>query len=168
MLQQMPDMVNFIRQAEYQACIEGSWPIAKMERLTDLLSAKTGELTARLAFGRHAGFYSVEGELETTLSVVCQRCLQNMEYQVSRHFLLGLVKTDDDADELPEDMEPFLVTEEDQSIIDMLEDELLLSLPIAPAHDQDCSSFLLEQNQRQQEEKEASCPFAVLKGLKLD
>ncbi len=172
MLQRLPEKVNFVKQVEYQACIEGSWPIAKLERLKELLSEgsgeRSGDLTAKLEFGRHAGFLSLSGKLEANLSLVCQRCMQDMDYQISTKFLLGIVHNDEEADELPEDMEPCLLAEEEQSIIELLEDELLLSLPIAPTHEQDCSSYLVQQDERRQAEKMASSPFAALKDLKLD
>ena len=75
---------------------------------------------------------------------------------------------EEEMQELPADLEPYLIEGDEQSIIDLLEDELLLSLPIAAVHQEECSEFLKKHDEQKQAEKEASSPFAVLKGMKVD
>lgn len=168
MLQQLPESVDFIQQAERQGCFEGSWPIAELGRIREVVDDTTGDLLAKLEFGRCSGFYCLQGHVEASLGLLCQRCLKPMVYKVSGRFKLGLVSSEEQMDELPDDMEPYLVEGEAQSIIELLEDELLLSLPIAATHKEECSAFLSEQDKQRQADKEASSPFAVLKNLKTD
>ena len=170
MRQRLPETANFIELAEKHWEIEGGWPIAELGRLSnlDVLSGSTGQLTARLKFDTRAGVYCLQGSFEAALSLICERCLQNMDYTVSGQFLFGLIKTEDEAINIPSDMEPYQLKAEEQSIIDLLEDELLLLLPIAPTHEQDCSEILQQLDKRRQDEKMASSPFSVLKNLKLE
>ena len=87
---------------------------------------------------------------------------------VSGSFLFGLISREADMDALPDDMEPFLVTDAEQSLLDIVEDELLLLLPQVSAHAEACSEYLLQQDKRRQADKVASSPFAVLKNLMSD
>ena len=52
--------------------------------------------------------------------------------------------------------------------IDLVEDELLLSLPMVMTHNEACSGFMTEQEKAIKAEKEAAHPFAALKALKDD
>jgi uncharacterized protein len=98
----------------------------------------------------------------------CQRCNQPIRQPVAGSFLFALMHSEAEIGEIPEDMEPYLLVGEEQSIIDILEDELLLSLPLVSAHNEDCSEYLREQDKRLQTEKMASSPFAALKKLMSD
>jgi uncharacterized protein len=73
---------------------------------------------------------------------------------------------------LPEEFEPYLLEDEEQSIIDLVEDELLLSLPMVTVHEEACSDYMTKQNREVkaaiEAEKEAEHPFAALKALKDD
>ena len=168
MSEQLPETADFLKQAERSVGLEGHLPLARLERLSEVLCDTAGEIHARLNFCEIAGFRCLQGTVEASLKLICQRCINPMEHKVSGRFKFGLVLDEEEMQELPADFEPYLVEGDEQSIIELLEDELLLSLPIAVMHQEECSEFLKKHNEQKQAEKEASSPFAVLKGMKVD
>ena len=168
MQRELPETANFIRYAERDRGFEGDWPVARFERLKPVLNTDQGTVHAILKFGERSGIAYFKAEISADLDMICQRCAQPMIQHVKGGFLFGFVRSEDEMDMLPEDMEPLLVVDEEQSIFDLIEDELLLSLPQVNAHSEECSDYLLQQKERQQADKMASSPFAVLKNLKSD
>ena len=165
MQQQLPESADFLRQARQQGHLEGTLPIARLDRLRESLNSDAGELVARLDFGVDSDICYIKGQVQADLQVLCQRCLQPMIQPVSGNFLLGLVTSEEATSTLPEHMEPYLVSGKQQSIIAVLEDELLLSLPLVSMHSEPCSDFMLQQEKQKQVDREAASPFAVLKNL---
>ena len=168
MPKQLPETTNFLKQAERNVTLEGAMPLAKLERLSEVLCGNSGELSARLRFTSNTGYLGLYGKVEAELELVCQRCMQPMKHAVSGQFNFGLMTSEEYEDKLPPDTDPYLLEGDEQSVIEILEDELLLSIPIAAAHQNECSEFLQQQNEERRVEKEKLNPFAVLKDLKID
>ena len=163
---QLPAMANFIRQVELNRTIEGNYPLAKLDRLAEVLLVNEGYVSAKLEFCHSAGFACLKAKASARLLVKCHRCLKPMETEVAGSFKFALVNSEDDFELLPEEFEPYLMEGEKQSIIDLIEDELLLCLPMVNVHEDACSGFMKNQQKARKAEKEASHPFAALKVLK--
>jgi len=172
LLGELLETVDFARQVEINRTIEGVYPLSKLARLSHTLSNNEGFVTARLEFGQCVGFACLKGRVSAMLTVECQRCLKPMQAEVKGSFKFALVNSEDDFELLPEELEPYLIEGEEQSIIELIEDELLLSLPMVTAHEKGCSDYMSKQNSKVKAaikaEKEASHPFAALKALKGD
>lgn len=168
MPKQLPETANFLKQAERNVTLEGVFPLARLERLSESLNDNSGELFAELHFTSGTGHLGLHGTVEASLDLICQRCLQPMKYQVSGQFKFGLITSEKYEHKVPSDAEPYLLEGDEQSVLDILEDELLLSIPIAARHAEECSDFLQQQNEERRVEKEKSNPFAQLKDLKID
>ena len=166
------ESLNFVRQVELNRTIEGIYPIAKLARLNETLLSKDGHITARLEFGNSVGFASLKGHVSAKLLVECQRCLEPVETELSGSFKFALVNSEEDFELLPDEFEPYLVEGDEQSIVELIEDELLLCLPMVTIHDEDCSDYMKKQNAKvkaeMQAEKEKENPFAALQALKDD
>lgn len=119
-------------------------------------------------FSSGAGYLGLQGSVDAILKLTCQRCLELMQHEVCGQFKFGLITREEEAEELPTNVEPYLIEGDEQSVIDILEDELLLSIPIAAMHEEACSEFLQQQKEERRVEKEKANPFAVLKDLKID
>lgn len=169
---ELPETANFVRQVELNRTMEGVYPVSKFARLAEVLLSDEGYVTVKLEFTRSVGIASLRGKVSAKLLVECQRCLQPVETEVSGSFKFALVHSEDEFELLPEEFEPYLIEGEEQSIIDLVEDELLLSLPMVTIHEEACSDFMSKQNEEVRAaikaEKEAENPFAVLKALKED
>lgn len=164
----LPESVDFMRQVELNRKIEGGYPLAKMDRLSEALLSNEGYVTAKLEFGHSVGFACLKAQATAKLMVKCQRCLEPIETEVTGNFKFALVNSEDEFDLLPEEFEPYLLEGEEQSIIELIEDELLLSLPMVTAHTDACSDFMAKQGEAIKAAKDAAHPFAALKALKDD
>ena len=166
----LQETANFVRQVEYKRLMEGVYPVAKLARLSEHLVDTAGNVTAKLEFGNSFGFDCLKGSVSVKVLVECQRCLQPLETELSGQFKFALIHSEDDVELLPEEFEPYLLEGEEQSIIDLIEDELLLCLPMVTVHKKACSEYLDKRNklvkQAIKEDKEAAHPFAALKTLK--
>jgi len=112
----------------------------------------------------------VVGQLKTDLALICQRCLERYDIPVEVELKLNWVKSEQDAKKLPLRYEPLLVESIPLKLNDVIEDELLLALPIIAMHELDeCNAAKFVTNDKAAEiEKEKPNPFAVLAELKKD
>jgi uncharacterized protein len=105
---------------------------------------------------------SVSGAIE----LMCQRCMTPLKFAVESESVLILAKTDERADEidalLADDTVDVIVASKTLNIMELIEDEALLAMPLAPKHDICPDNASLDDLMGT---KKAS-PFAVLKGLK--
>ncbi len=169
MLNQFKDKVAPIPMAERGRTLELSLVVAEMERLSELLVETSGEVVAKLKFGTDSkGIKYISGSAQADLYVECQRCMQPVKVSVEAVFQLGMVADEAMAQDLSEDYEPLVVSEETISLAALIEDELILALPIVSMHeDTDCSPYVSEYTaEGLEEEPEAGedrvYPFAQL------
>lgn len=172
--QRLPLEVDPFRMAELGRHMIGKIKIGTLKRLRPLLESTTGTVDVELKFDIDEGGISyLHGKLETTLVLICQRCLKAMDYPLQNEFRLALVHSDAEAERLPEEYDPQIVETTPMHMLDMIEDEILLSLPNIPMHDKAvCSIRPIHENiELVGQQKEASVktnPFAVLEKLKKD
>jgi len=166
MPKQLPETLNFLRQVERNYRFEGELAVAKLSRLSEILHSDSGSIEVSFEFGTSVGFASLKGQVKANLEVQCQRCLQAMPVKLDSTFKLAFVQSEEEADELPEEFEPYLIEGEEQLMLPLLEDEILLSLPMVTTHEQACSAFMSEHEEKVKADKEAAHPFAALKDLK--
>ena len=165
MQNKLPESVDFLKQVERNACYEGTWPVSRFERLAEIINDHGGEVAARLRFGISAGTRCLDGKVEAELELRCERCLDPVKHRIESDFRFGLITSEDEAELLPKEYEPLLVTESEQSLIDLVEDELLLSLPIVARHDEECSEILRKHKIENDAQQDTHRPFAALKDL---
>jgi len=113
----------------------------------------------------------MRGMLKTVLQLICQRCLEPYSFPVEQQCELAWVKTEQEADRLPLRFEPYLVETNPLVLNDVIEDELLLSLPQIPMHEEaDCtaSKWIKQQPHDKYEDDAKANPFSVLTKLKQD
>ncbi|NNJ95662.1 MAG: hypothetical protein HKP12_00700 [Gammaproteobacteria bacterium] len=165
MQKKLPDTIDFFKQVDRNACYECVWPVQSFERLKDVIYDNKGEVKARLKFGTRAGVRCLDGTVEADLELRCERCLDPVKYHIEGGFRFGLISSDEEAGLLPEEFEPLIVTNAELSVIDLVEDELLLSLPIVAKHDEECSEVLQKHSNNGKTQHDTHRPFAALKDL---
>lgn len=135
----LPERVDFRRLAARETSLEGALPVARLSRLVERLLDDSGQVQLEARFDRdESGRYRLQGQLRAALRVRCERCLEPMTRQVDQAFCLAAVWSEDDASHLPEAYDPWVVGEEPVSLLEMIEEELLLSLPLVNYHDEPC------------------------------
>ncbi|WP_455196742.1 YceD family protein [Kaarinaea lacus] len=135
MSQRLPEFIEPYRLAETQRILAGDLPIARMSRLVSMLLSDAGEVHVNLVFGvDEIGQANVIGEVTTAVTMQCQRCMESMEVEVSSEVSLAFVRTEKQAQGLPSYYDP-LIVEEETSLSELVEDEIILALPAVPLHE---------------------------------
>lgn len=165
MQKKLPENVDFLKQVERNACFEGAWPVSSFARLAEAICSKQGEVTVRLKFGTRAGMHCLDGYVQAELELRCERCLEPVKQHIESGFRFGLITSEDEADLLPKEFEPLLVSDSGLSLLDLVEDEILLSLPIVARHDEECSEILQKHKDDDKVQHDTYKPFAALKDL---
>ncbi len=164
MQKKLPDTVDFLKQIERDACYEGGWPVRDFGRLAELICNNSGEVQARLKFGICAGTRCLDGSVTAELELRCQRCLEPVKQVIESTFRFGLIRNAEEAASLPDEFEPLLMSDSEQSLLELVEDEILLSLPLVARHDNECSDILQKQVNNDSTQ-DTYKPFAALKTL---
>lgn len=148
------------------ALIEHEFPIAGFARLRDSLAESTGTARARMQFGLVGQLPVVELVLDADIVMSCQRCLGAVRQKLAS--VSRLVFAPEDTPELPGDYEAIGGDPRKLDFAALVEDEMLLGLPLIPRHetDEDCTpvgSGLMAAGESQAGEMRR--PFAGLKDL---
>lgn len=157
-----PPFIDSLDFAQNKQQLSGELLIAGLSRLSDLVSNTQGVLS-----------YTVQGSVNSlgvpllifTLTgncqLRCQRCLEGMDYPIALESGVCL-RTEAELDALEDDDEAFdsILAEPRLDIQNLLEEELLLSLPISPRHDS-CQAA-----ERYAVQADVRHPFAALAKLK--
>ncbi|WP_114689388.1 YceD family protein [Polynucleobacter necessarius] len=105
------------------------------------------------------------------LHLICQRCLQDCAVDLTEKRRFILVATEEEADAYPpedEEQEPLVVSQH-FNLLETIEDEVLLSLPLIPKHPEGfCESYASVFGEGADEggSDERENPFNVLKNMK--
>lgn len=155
--------------------LDGHWPLARFDRLTesavaDALVPDAGEVDWHLrgeARAMRGGEVQVWLHLRaaTALPLECQRCLKPVDtaLQIERSFLF--VHGEDAAAQLDADSDDdVLALTRALDLRELIEDELLLAMPIVPRHEVCPEPLPASTDDGQVEEKPN--PFAALAALK--
>ena len=166
----LPEELDFVQAARKASKINGYWPISRLERLANMVLDDQANIEAELEFDVQGRLRTVCGSVKASLTVTCQRCMQPMTLNLDSQFKLAMVSDESRAGLLPEEFEPLMLDEDNRvNIPVMLEDELLLAIPLVALHETECSDYLQEQKDRQASEEEQALkkenPFSVLKDL---
>jgi len=146
-------------------------PVAELPRLAAALTDSDVKLEVDISVRPLAGpvaALAVEGRIAGALPLRCQRCLETVPIEIEQALNLAVAVAGNE-EQLPAGFEPWPLVAGPVSLGQLLEDELLLSLPLAPVHEdaQACGPLADTLSSMQQETTEqAENPFAVLKDLK--
>lgn len=159
-----PNRIDPRSAAEQKKRVEGNIPPSLLQRMLGAVS-KLEDVTADLSFFRdEQGRYRVTGSVQARAQMQCQRCMQDYQIQVDTPVEAAIVWSDEQARQLPAELDPW-VAEQHLDLIAAIEDELLLSLPTMPVHELDECNGAARYSSRAQEQVTKK-PFAGLEVLK--
>ena len=155
-------LINNLEFAQKQQEIADYFAPESLNRLAETL-ALTGENAhlAAIHFTLTGDFKrfrqpSLHLRINSELPVICQRCLDEMLVKLDLKFDYLLsdssVNAVDESDELD-----WLEINSEMDVRELIEDELLLAMPIAPVHATSCTELSMQSGEKPN-------PFAVLKG----
>jgi uncharacterized protein len=167
MIEHLPERLDLLATADAGRSLQGTMPLATLERLLPALSSAEGELRVCLELGKDPdGTRFVRGRISGVVTLLCQRCLEPMSLPLDIRFCLGIVREELAMNMLHESYEPLLVGAEPTRLTEIVTDEVLLALPLVPAHADNsaCHAYASEYRAPQPERHDG--PFAALAGLK--
>ncbi|QEY63970.1 metal-binding protein [Metapseudomonas lalkuanensis] len=167
----IPPHVDPRKLADREVTLEGEIALASLERLCDPLADNAGSIHVRLSFGRdERRAVVIHSRIDVEVKMVCQRCLELVALNIHSECDYAVVREGADSQSLPKGYDVLEVGEDPLDLMTLVEDELLLALPIVPAHDpEDCQQPAgLDEPEPSEDEVSRSNPFSVLAQLKRD
>lgn len=157
------DTLEFAREGR---SVSGVVPVSSMPRMLELVGASDAvlecELQGRREDGRNWLSLSIRGQFD----LICQRCLGPMPFALKTDNELQVIAPGEPwPDEALEDGAiglgaDAIAAETAQAVADLIEEEVLLALPVVPKHEKGCEP------PARSDDKLAASPFAVLATLK--
>ncbi len=152
-------IINNLEFAKSQLKLDDSLDVSQLSRLTEMLANadKTSIKFQLIGASKRFSQPSLQLTVKANLVMTCQRCLDEMNVNLDLNFdyLIDSAKINEveDIDEID-----WLEANHEMDVGELIEDELLLAMPIAPTHAHDCSKLSTQSGEKPN-------PFAALKGL---
>jgi uncharacterized protein len=172
-----PAQLEPFKWAEQGFSWSGRLPLTRFPRIASEAASSDPSLSVQVdcrLFLDERRFARLQASLVTTVPLTCQRCLEAVDATIDTDVDLVLLSDAKYAERLDEDADFVILSEEqvvhgeaDSDLIDLLallEDELLLSLPLAPRHDH--CDYAVPVVEIEDEPAERDNPFSVLASLK--
>jgi uncharacterized protein len=166
----LPHIVDALKLCQQKADLQGVVEFSKLPRLVNLLCEEEGNVWAEIVFEIDQQHRKVlSGNVKADLPLICQRCLGKMVSMVEASFDLALVWNDEQAAQLPRTLDPLLVDGTDIDLFSIVEDEILLSMPLIAHHEiGECVAPATNNPEIEVDDSEEKRnPFQVLASLKL-
>jgi uncharacterized protein len=127
------DQVNAKELSARAAVVERRLELAQLERVTEAGGLPGTRIDAQLRFGTFEGRTTVDVRVDGVTVVACQRCLQPCANAVDESALVMVVRDEDEV--VPGGYEPFVGTPEHLSLTALIEEQVLLAMPLVPTHE---------------------------------
>ena len=150
----------------------GKISVHDLPRIMELAPNSESDFHVTMTFSMSSlQFPMVKGTIEGEIVQLCQRCMSNAPIPIQSQFQLILVTPDLVEDASEEGHEIFEYTGQSMETATLLEDEIILAMPIVAKHVdiEDCDSIVKQMMYEFDEvpTDEKDNPFAKLKDLKL-
>ena len=153
--------------------INGSVELASLPRIREAAASDEIDVQISLKFVvDRSGRKQIEGSLAAKLEMTCQRCLQAAPLELQESIKLALLVSEDQINGLDPEWDPWITTEPKLELADLVEEQLMLALPIVHMHeDINCIEDLdyraeTDGDLPESAENETDNPFSILKQLK--
>ncbi len=159
-----------------ETTVDGSIEVEKLTRVAACTVDGRGKIRAQLSFSiDQAGRRRIRGSAESRVMLTCQRCLEPVPAELQEDLDLVLVDDEGSAQLLDKQFEPWIAKDGRIVLADLLDEQLLLGMPIVAIHDQGpCSEKSNYQTANQSGEGQdrgeigQNNPFAILANYKVN
>lgn len=175
-----PAQIEPFKWAEQGFTWSGTLPLSSFARIAreavESIDDRLIQLDCKLSMDTYHRIVWLDGHVDTKVPMECQRCLESVEMTLVSNFHLALVDDESLIERLDEDAD-FIVLGESEgttkgdymtpaivNLLTLIEDELLLLMPLSPKHDV-CEHKHQPVDEDIVEDKRDN-PFDVLAGLK--
>lgn len=155
-------IINNLEFAQKQQKLDDQFAITTLKRLAQTLSLESHNASQNSIYFELVGETerfrqpSLRLRIKTNLPVICQRCLDQMliPMDLNLQYLISDVAIEslDDSDDID-----WVEADKEMDLYKLIEDELLLAMPIAPTHENNCAKVSMQSGEKPN-------PFAVLQG----
>jgi uncharacterized protein len=152
-------IINNLEFAKNQLELSDRLMTAQLPRLAEMLvNVEKSQVQFQLSgTGKQFRQPSLHLNIKASLAVTCQRCLDEMVVDLNLNLDYLISNTEISEAEESDEID-WLEESHEMDVCELIEDELLLALPIAPTHAHDCSKLSTQSGDKPN-------PFAALKGL---
>ncbi len=164
----LPAVIDPLRLAREGARLVGRLPLESMRRLKAACLEARGGVELALQFEQSAqGLGQMRGHIEARLTVRCQRCLEPMGLTLKSEPRAVLLSGEDRQEQLAAGADMIVITKP-VSLVELVEDELLLAMPMMPMHPREAcpAAPFLAPDAAADDATSENRPFSVLGKLK--
>ena len=141
-------------------------PVSRMTRLVQELSADSGVAQGTVQFARERGFAVAQLQVAADVTLVCQRCMKPLVMTIESDSRVFLPHSEAAAEHVPPEVETMIAPEGRLRMSELVEEDLLLALPLAPLHaDDEYCAVRAEEPEPEEAPAEVQRPFAALGDL---
>lgn len=162
----LPVTIRPLKLARQQGKLKGYMPLQQLPTLMADCLDDSGRLEADLQLDMQGRWPVMTGTVKATVKMTCQRCLEAVDVPLQTRLALGFSQSEEALGELPDALEPYLLEEEEIPLADVLEQELILALPIVAYHPACQQAEYQTVPETVVSEPEKPNPFKVLEQLK--
>ena len=134
-----PDWIQAERAAQARRSFAGSMPLSRLKRVRDLLHAPEAddEMGFECKVWRDdQAIIRIDCTLTGQVPMRCQRSLKRYLQPIDSKSSLAVIVSEAELDGLPDDLEPKICADGRLNLAELVEDELLLALPLVPVDPQ--------------------------------
>lgn len=168
----LPTALDVRKAATRGVGVNGLLKPLDLQRFRPLLAGDEGRIEVELTFScDEENRHLIHVAIAADVLVTCQRCLEAMPEHLVSDNTLAIVSTDEQAAQLPRQLEPLIVEEQLCSLWELVEDELMLAMRPFSYHDTEtCRERIMDFSDPELEEEPGEStkpnPFNVLAQLK--
>lgn len=156
------DPLKFAREGR---SLNGNFLLSELdERVRDELSGEQGSVSYTLTgFSDKLSRLAIRLVLKADIQVACQRCMESMPFRVESDSVITLFTSEAKLESAcsEDDELDAILAEPELNIRALIEDEIIMGLPLSPKHEV-CGESVMEKAK-----SDKPNPFAVLASLKL-
>lgn len=146
MLNRLPDWIDPVHCAKHDMCFNAHVNQQAMKRLLEQVERPNGDVSVDIAFSRHPKLKVPQFDLKvkTQLVLTCQRTLEPFVFDVDVQVQGVYVSSLQMAEDIDDEIEVYELPQEKVSLLELVEDELLLTIPMIPRKDEAALSWVDE------------------------
>lgn len=167
----LPKYFDPRKYANHESAFEGRVPLNQFKELCAVLASDEGDVFIHLDFRVDEDRrYIATGSIRAEVQLICQRCMEATPYELEVDLSLGFVYDEDHAKNLPKEYDPVVMTDGEVILADMVEQEIILALPIVAYHEESgCNPTAVKyasSTDDAPDDEQKPNPFSILAQLK--
>lgn len=133
--------------ADRDGVLSGELDIGQLTRLVSLLHSDAGSVRATLRFRQRGdGWLGLTLDYQAAVELMCQRCLEPFRHELAESVNVVVADAESMPATAPVGFEPFELEGGRLQPAQLIEDELIVAIPLVPKHArvEDCGSLARE------------------------